>query len=232
MTGAPARLQVSAVFSPGCAVLEGVTARYREGFEFTPKGCDRLFPVALQEVREVDADALVVFIGSPQLADWRYADRQGWHDITEPDLGRAYRHELDLALDRLTATGVPVLWADVPVPDWDMEQFGALLGGELPGVGEPVINEPGRVEALNHHTRAAVEARPGAAVIEFAAGMGGGDGRIAPGERVDGLHLSRAQVVEAAEDWLVAALADAYGRAWDELGAAPPPEVGWPTLAP
>lgn len=226
------RLQVSAVFSPGCAVLEGVTARYREGFEFSPDGCDRLFPVALQEVRDVEADALLVFIGSPQLADWRYADRSGWHDITDPALARAYRHELDLVLDLMTASGVPVLWADVPVPDWDVEQFGALLGGELPGFGEPVINEPARAEVLDHHTRAGLDATPGAVVIEFAAGLGGADGRIGPGDRIDGLHLSNDQVAEAAETWLVDAIADAYRRAWAELGMAPPVEVGWQVLTP
>lgn len=221
------RLEVSAVFSPGCAVLEGVTARYREGFEFTPDGCDRLFPTAVLEVDEIDADALVVFIGSPQLADWRYPDREGWHDITQPEIGEAYRQQLDEVLDDLATTEVPVLWADTPVPDWDVDQFGAMLGGQLPGSGEPVINEPERTEALNRHTLAGLDGQVGAVTVPYADGLAGPDGEIESDDRIDGLHLSEEQVVEAAETWLMSALDDAYQEALAERGERPPVEFDW-----
>src|SRR5690606_12382126 len=83
-------LQVTVVSRPGCAVLAGPVARYRDGFEFRPSGCEQLFPRAAEEARRIDADAVVVFIGAPQLADWQLDDEPRWRDVTDPGVADAY----------------------------------------------------------------------------------------------------------------------------------------------
>ncbi|MTV24590.1 acyltransferase [Nitriliruptoraceae bacterium ZYF776] len=227
------QLQVSVVSSPGCAVHAGEVARYRPGFEFTPSGCDRLFPTAVDEVARTDADALVVLLGSPQLADWRFPGRATWTDLRDRGFQDDYVARLRTTLDTTLAavagaSPVPILWADVPVPQWDLASFGTLIGGEPPGIGPPVINDPARTEILNRRTAQVLDAVPGATGIAYVAGLAGPDGVVERADREDGLHLSRAQVERAADTWLLPAIEAAFVDALRELGHQPDAEVVWP----
>lgn len=221
-------MQISVVTSSGCAVLVGEVARYREGFEFTPSGCAELFPAAIREAERIDADAFLVFIGSAQLADWRFGADPAWRNITEADIGRAYVNRLTGAVDDLSDTGIPVLWADMPLPDWDLDSFGDIIGGQLPGSGEPVVNDPVRTKLLNEHTIDVLDSRGGATTMLFADGLAGPDGIIQEEDRADGLHLSEDQVIAAADTWFMPMVVDAWAAAWQELGATAPAEVAWP----
>jgi peptidoglycan/LPS O-acetylase OafA/YrhL len=220
-------LDVSVVASPGCPVLAGERSRYREGFEFVPQGCERLATVAVEEARRIGADAIVVFMGAAQLADWRYTGDERWRDITQADVVAAYREALSRTLAKLGTAGVPVLWADMPVPEWDPDATGTMLGRPVPGEGPPVTNDPERTGALYDATGATLERHAGAVVLPYAAGMSGPDGRMRPGATADGLHMSEEQAEAAAEAWLVRAIADSHRAALAELGRAPGEPLAW-----
>lgn len=126
------RLEVTTVASPGCAVLHGPRFKVREGYTFEPKGCSTLFSTAAAEARRSEVDAIVVFVGSPQLVDWQLVGREGWQHFGTGDYEGLYIAALRAAARSLLAVGVPVLWEDVPVPAWDL----------VPGAGPVTMNDP------------------------------------------------------------------------------------------
>jgi len=213
------RLRVTTVASQGCTTLPGVRARIREGYELTPKGCDVLFRAAADVAVEQDADAIVVMIGSSQLADWLYPGSSAWHDITERDVQDAYRRALEQALDELAASELPVLWADLPTPAWDLEAFGELLGGQLPGTGPVVLNDEGRAAIVAALDAEVVGAHPSAVVWPWTDVLTGPAGEIPEGLRFDGLHVDEARVDELAEGELLSTLEAAYDAVVERGGS-------------
>lgn len=207
---ATGRLRVTTVASPGCATLSGARLRVREGYDFVPKGCDELFTTAARIADEQSADAIVVLIGSSQLGDWTYAGAPGWRDISDEQIQRAYRERLDEVLAQLSAAGVPILWADLPTPDWDLDKFGELLGGPLPGGGPVVVNDPSRAAIVNRIDAATVPGHALASIWPWTEVLSGPSGRIPDGLRFDGLHVDEARVPELAEGGLLPALEAAY----------------------
>jgi peptidoglycan/LPS O-acetylase OafA/YrhL len=203
------RLQVVVVHEPGCGPLLGIKFKIRDGYEFEPHRCDELFPKAATTARELDADAIVVFIGSSQLADWQYADLDGLHHLGEPIVDNRYGAAVDRVLGELEQAEVPILWATVPLPMWDLEVFSEVIGSPVPGSGPITLNDPPRTVRLNEINGTSVPHSQMAALWPYAARLAGPDGTIPKRIRPDGLHCSEAGVREIADAWL-----------FDELGAA------------
>jgi peptidoglycan/LPS O-acetylase OafA/YrhL len=224
------RLEVTTVSSSGCASLLGERFKVREGYEFVPHGCDVLFATAADTARQVHADAMVVFIGSSQLADWKYADLSGWHHLGEPTIDARYVPALDQAVATLEPVGIPILWADTPTPQWDLEVFGEQLGGgKIPGSGPVTLNDPARADLLNGMDRATLGHHPEAIVWPYADQLEGPDGTISKDVRPDGLHVSAEALGAIADRSLYAALEDAYRTvmARGDAGLAPAQDHMW-----
>ena len=220
------RLRVTALTSSGCATHSGTRLRVREGYEFAPNGCPELFPSAARVAREEAVDAIVVFIGSSQLADWEYPGRSGWLSIPDAGVRQGYDGALRAALATLDEADVPILWADVPTPEWDLEVFGEMLGGPMPGSGDVVMNDPERAAILNGLDRRIIGAHPTAALLPWAEHLAGPDGTISKDVRPDGLHVDEEKVDELAEAWLEDLLDGAYDAVVARAGGSlRPPEA-------
>jgi peptidoglycan/LPS O-acetylase OafA/YrhL len=224
------RLEVATVSSSGCASLLGERFKVREGYEFVPHGCDVLFATAVDTARQLQADAFVVFIGSSQLADWKFSDLDGWHHVGEAEIDARYPPAVGRAVATLQESGIPILWADTPTPAWDLEVFGQQLGGgELPGTGPVTLNDPERAAHLNAMDRATVPVHPMATIWPYAAELAGPDGQIPQEVRPDGLHVSPEAMAQLADRSLFDALRTAYRTviATGAPGLTPPADQAW-----
>jgi hypothetical protein len=224
------RLRVTSVTSPGCATHSGTEFRVRTGYVFTPKGCEALFGGAAALAVAEEADAFVVFIGSAQLADWRYPDRTGWHHLQEPAITAEYRQAMRRALAELDGAGIPILWADVPTPDWDLDEFSALMGsGAVPGAGPITMNDPARTATLNALDAEEIAAHPMAVIFPWKEHLEGPDGTVPDDMRSDGLHIADDQIPGIAEGWLMALLDAGYDEvvARAPAGLSPPTDQAW-----
>ena len=206
------KLEVVTVSSPGCATFSGERFKVREGYEFTPENCDSLYATAAEQAEALRADAVVVFVGSSQLADWRFPLLDGWRHIGEPEVDAGYVPALQRALTTLGRAGRPILWADVPTPDWDLEVFGQMMGEPLPGSGPVTLNDPARAERLNLLDIATVSAHPLAQVWDYRAHLAGPDGEVPRDIRPDGLHVSVSGMARIADAWLYDLLGETYGE--------------------
>jgi peptidoglycan/LPS O-acetylase OafA/YrhL len=207
------RLQVVTVSEPGCGVLLGLRFIVREDYVFEPQRCDELFPRAAAAARQLGADAIVAFIGSAQLADWEYADLEGRHHLGEAVIDERYVTALGRTLVQLEAAGLPVLWATVPQPQWDLDTFSQMTGSPVPGHGAVTLNDPPRTVRINELDELVVARSTGAVRWPFAARLAGPGGEVPTRIRPDGLHLSDAGVAEIADAWLFEELRGAYRRA-------------------
>ena len=203
------RLQVVTVHEPGCGPLLGIKFKIRDGYEFQPFRCDELFPKAARTARELDADAIIVFIGSSQLADWQYEDLDGLHHLGEPIIDNRYAAAVGRVVGELEEAEVPILWATVPLPMWDLEAFSQVIGSPVPGSGPITLNDPPRTTRLNELNGGSVPSSTMASLFPYAQHLMGPDGTVPKRIRPDGLHCSEAGVREIAEAWL-----------YDDLGAA------------
>lgn len=217
--------EVHLLYQPGCTALRQDVAKLREGYEFRSP-CHDIVGQAIAAVADVRPDVIVVFLGSAQLADARYGD-DAWRSLLEPAVEAAYRAAMADALARLAATGIPVLWADVPLPEWDLDAFGEMTGSPAPGHGEATTNDPARTQAIERIDADVVAGRPTIARWRYADALAGPDGRIDPEVRPDGLHVGRDAAVAISRDRLLDLLADAYRGVLAASGAGvasgPPP---------
>jgi peptidoglycan/LPS O-acetylase OafA/YrhL len=204
------RLVVDTLYKVGCGTLPGADFLAREGYVYTPEGCDTLWTDGVARARQIDADAIVVFMGSSQLADWRYEGQPGRHHLGEPRLDADYQRALDDTLATLEEVGVPVLWATVPVPAWDLDLFAESLGTALPGEGPVTLNNPGRTARLNELDAAVIAGHPLVEHWPYAEQLQGIDGTVPTSIRPDGLHLSVDGVATIADRWLFTALDQAF----------------------
>ena len=227
---ATGRLQVVTVSEPGCGIIPGTRFTIRKGYEFQPQRCDQLFPKAATAARDLDADAIIVFIGSSQLADWQYDGLTGLHHIGDPLVDARYQQYQQLVLGQLAAAGRPILWATVPLPMWDLAVFSQMIGQPVPGEGPVTLNDPPRTVRLNELNGTGVPQAPTATLWPYAARLVGPDGTISKRIRPDGLHLSEAGVKEVASAWMFDVLGEAY-RTVEARGPAaglvPPERQTW-----
>jgi peptidoglycan/LPS O-acetylase OafA/YrhL len=217
------RLEVTTVSGSGCSTYTGTRFRVRDGYTFTPKGCDQLFATAVGEATRVGADAIVVFIGSSQLADWEFPGLDGWRHIGEPAVDAEYAERLRAAATTLAGAGIPVLWADVPRPEWDLDEFGVLLGGALPGSGPVSLNDPARWSRLTELDAGGLQGLRGVARWPYAAVVS--ELESAEEIRPDGLHVSSEGMAALADGGVFEALGAAY-RSVVATGVAPPADRG------
>lgn len=217
--------EVHLLYQPGCTALRQDVAKLREGYEFRSP-CHDIVGQAIATVADDRPDVIVVFLGSAQLADARYGD-DAWRSLLEPAVAAAYRAVMADALARLAATGIPVLRADVPLPEWDLDAFGEMTGSPAPGHGEATTNDPARTQAIERIDADVVAGRPTIARWRYADALAGPDGRIDPEVRPDGLHVGRDAAVAISRDRLLDLLADAYrgvlAASGDGVASGPPP---------
>ena len=199
----------------GCTLLDYERARIRDGYLYNPTCPDDMAAVIMDAAREYDVDAVVLFLGAPQLMDLELSEPAltGWHNIAEPSVGAAYRTVAQAAMTQLTTLGIPVLWADVPKPEWDMDAFGELFGTKAPGQGPAYTNEPARYQALNRHDDAIASLLPTITRIPYAATLADESGQIPDEARVDGLHLDPVWGAPFARNELIPLLRAQYREA-------------------
>jgi hypothetical protein len=198
------------VWGNGCTALTGKAALVRDGYIAKPKDCDTLFDRAADSVATNQPDAVLVFIGSSQLLDWRFGADPTWHNILEPPFDAQYVVALRTAVEKLAAGGVPILWADLPIPAWDLDKFGEELGSPLPGSGPVTMNSPPRTAELNELTVVTFTPETNVVIWPYAEHLSNPDGSVDPSLRPDGLHLSMDGVATIADAWLYQDLHASY----------------------
>jgi hypothetical protein len=201
------RALVDVVMAPGCAFEQTGVAILRDGWEQTPRpACLSLLETARTVAAEHPPDAVIVFIGSIQLADWRLPDGSV-RAVGDPVFEQRYQVAADAALASLESIGAPVLWATVPVPSWDPSKQGFTP----PGSGPLTINDAGRAARLNSLNRALARVgHPLVRLAPYAELISEPDGSVDPSLRPDGMHLAEDQVPGLMAGGLERLLRDAY----------------------
>jgi hypothetical protein len=205
------RVEVDVVGAPACSFFQEGDIVYREGWQEAPSpACLNL----LDRIEDVAADrrpdAVVLFIGSAQLADRVVPGTSTRTAMGDPAFDAAYDSAAGAALARLAALGPPVLWATVPTPAWVPEM--TVPNTDLPGDGPVTMNDAGRAARLRE-LDAPLAAAYGIEVVPYAEHLTRPDGTVDPRLRPDGLHLAVDAVHEAMDTWLEAELRAAFNRA-------------------
>ena len=163
-------------------------------------------------------DAVVVMMGTLQLADAKYSGLTGVHTILDEALQTRYRAAMGRALDRLGAAEIPVLWADLPTPQWDVDKMGEVQGIPIDGAGEATTNDPARAEELNALDAEVLDSYPLAGRWSYAAILAGPDDVIDEGTRYDGVHIS----LDLARQLVQTSVLDVLETTYRSLAAAAP----------
>lgn len=203
---------------PGCTLLTYERALVRDGYVYDPV-CPDIAAETAALVDQHDIDAVVLFLGTPQLMDLELDGMQGWHSIDEAEVAGRYERAAAEAMERLGGLGVPILWADVPLPMWDLNAFGDLVGAQAPGQGPARTNEPRRVERLNEIDARVATDEPTVARLEYAAALEAAGGLVPSGARADGLHLDPDFASDLARDVLFEMIEEAYRTVRERLDA-------------
>lgn len=212
MASVGAELGIAAVTvanAPACAVLPGDRLLVRSGFWFdTPcRGdfADRVRPV----VEQADADAVVVFLGSAQVGLWDYGgpDAEG---LDSPVVLQRYVRSLRRTLAGLDGLGIPVLWADVPLPAWDLKAFGEETKTVPNGSGPVTLNDEKRWRLLDSADDAALATSDNVVRWEFVESLEGPSGQVDYDLFFDGLHLHDDAAAQLARDAWLPSIVSAY----------------------
>jgi hypothetical protein len=183
------RTQVSVVSGESCTTMAVRSLHLRTGLDLVPAAsCGSLVSEALAEAVRIDADALVVMIGSWQLADTQLADAPAFVNVGDPAFDAAYTNAVRKMVGSLAGSGLPILWADVAAPQWDPDAFGRIRGREMPGSGPVTINDAGRAERLNELDQRAFGVASLAVRLPIARHIAS----LPAGGRPDGLHIDPA----------------------------------------
>lgn len=203
------RVVVDVVGAGGCAFLQEGEVVYREGWVTGPDGgCRVLLDTVGELVRANEPDAVVVFIGSAQLADWILPGTTERTGIGDAAFDERFVAAADAALARLSSFGVPVLLATLPVPAWVPEA--TFPDAALQGSGPVTLNSATRTQRFNSLLADIVEGHPLVRLVPYAEGIAGPDGAVDPSIRPDGLHLEVGAVEAAMDGWLEDELRRAY----------------------
>jgi hypothetical protein len=203
------RVAVDVVSGPACAFEQTGVTVFRDGWEVPVRpACLALLDTARDVARRHPPDAVIVFIGSAQVADWRLGGAPTTEWMGQPAFDARYVKSANAALAALEALGAPVLWNTVPVSSWDptMQNHGQ----EPPGSGALTINDAVRTARLNELNATLVQAHPLLRLVPYAELISEPDGSVDPHLRPDGLHLDPAIVPGLMGDGLEARLRDAY----------------------
>jgi hypothetical protein len=200
--------EVDVVAQLGCTFLLAGQFRIRDGWVQPPaKPCLNLVDDAIRAADDLKPDAIVVFIGSVQLADWQLPGDAQYRGMGDPVLDSQYVVAATDAITRLEAVGVPVLIADVATPNWDPDFRGK---GILPGSGRVTINDAERAGRLNQLNATIIGPRPQSRVISYAGKLQRADGTVDSNLRPDGLHLTPTAAADIMSAWLANDLIAAY----------------------
>lgn len=183
--------RVDLYYEYACTLLHEGEYLIREGWVYEQTdACAGLIDGAREAATQLNVDAIILFTGNFQVADWRAVPGVPFSSVGDPVVDAQVLAALTDSIAGLAAAGVPVLVADLPVPAWDADA--PTPTGTLPGNGPPTINDAGRVAAMNRLTATAVAAVPLARLLPWASILAGSDGVIEPSDRVDGLHVDPA----------------------------------------
>jgi peptidoglycan/LPS O-acetylase OafA/YrhL len=168
---------------PGCVLFAPGKAYLRPGWVYTPTpGCAGLTDLVISDAKQSQPDAMVLIIGSMQMADWVEQDGAPAFSLGDPSYDARYRAAFSQALDRFTAElRIPILVATIPTPDWQPTN--------APGEGPMTANNPARTRRLNEINRSVVQSHPGTRMVDFAGYVSLPDGHVDPALHPDGLHI-------------------------------------------
>ena len=181
-------LDVQLLWSPGCTVVPYDVAVVRPGFEFVSP-CEDVLPAAADLAIDQDMDAVLVMMGTLQLTDARYPGLAELHTVLDREIEDRYRAAMRRTLGRLGEAGIPVLWADLPTPDWDIDAMGETQGIPVEGTGEATTNDPRRAAKLNAIDAEVLAEFPLAGRWGWTQVLAGPDGVIDDDTRYDGVHI-------------------------------------------
>lgn len=201
--------EVTVLHQAGCAIHQFDRARVREGYVYDSP-CEDIIGDAVTAIPSLDPDAIVVFVGSAQLFDSQYPGSDQFLPFPDPAVTAAYRTAMTDAIGRLGAFGVPVLWADLPTPAWDLDAFGEMRGAPMPGSGEATSNDPARAARLNEIDSEVIGPSVHTTRWGYTAAISGPDGEIDREVRPDGLHLDPEHARRLARSEFFPALRSAY----------------------
>lgn len=208
---------------PGCATLTQQEVLLREDAPWLSP-CGDIFDQALAAAADLDPDAVVVMLGSLQVADARYEGMGStYRSFLDQAVVSAYTRRVGQAMDSLARLHMPVLWADLPTPTYNLDNINGLPS-TTPGVGPYTGDEPARSAKLNAIDRQAANARPHVERWSYAAALGVLPGRTPAPTRVDGLHIDLEQAPAIVRTEIFPRLTAAYRAA-----VAATPSLGRPT---
>lgn len=195
-------LEVWVVSGPACALHRGERLLLRNGWVYDPP-CDDFAQLVIDQAEEIEPDAIVVFIGSPQIGLWDYGSVvQEFTGLDDPTVALGYERALGHTLDRFEALRIPVLWADVPQPQWDIDEHARRSGRPAPGSGPSTFNNAERWLILKTIDSTVIATRPNVSHWQYADTLSPAE-QVPTSVRPDGLHLDGAVAIDlAASSWL------------------------------
>jgi peptidoglycan/LPS O-acetylase OafA/YrhL len=189
---------------PGCVLHQEGLAYMRPGWLYQPNpGCLLLGDLIVQDARKDNADAVVLMIGTIQLADWVIADGAPHTSLLDASYANRYRATFDAVLDQLsTQLNVPIFVATVPGPRW--------VPVDAKGTGDLTVNSIVRSRRLNQINASVVAEHPRARMVDFASYVSDPDGWVDMSLHPDGVHIDPRKVPGVLDRGLMDQLRAAY----------------------
>jgi peptidoglycan/LPS O-acetylase OafA/YrhL len=207
------RAEVELVAANGCALQHDGLARLRDGWtEPATAACRNVISDAVNAANRSKPDVVVMFFGSGQLSDWVLPGRTEAEAtfIGQPPFDQLYSTTATGVLRRLAGLGVPVLFTNTAIPNWDPTKTGIPI---VPGMGPMKMNDAGRTRRINELTTSVVRGVSLAEMVPYAERISAPNGTVDPAIRPDGLHLRPEAVPAIMNGGLEADLRTAYQRA-------------------
>jgi peptidoglycan/LPS O-acetylase OafA/YrhL len=179
---------VDRVGGPGCVLHQEGLAAMRPGWLYEPNGgCILLANLIIDQAQKDDADAVVLMIGSVQLADWVATASAVPTSIMDPAYAGRYRATFDRMLDVLSAQlEIPIFVATIPGPRW--------VPVNEPGTGDLTMNSVTRARRFNQINASVVAEHPRARMVPFAEAVDDANGWVDLSLHSDGLHIDPPKV--------------------------------------